>query len=94
MTTTVLAGAWVTGTPTADVVLSEHAPIQPGGHACRACGHVYSDELPVCPAALAASAGYPAAAERLQLVEVDGRLTPVEALRVDQERLASRLAAL
>lgn len=94
MTATVLNGALATGSPSADAVLTEHTPAEPGGHACRACGHVYSQDLPVCPAVVAARAGYPAAADRLRLVDVDGHVTALEAVQVSQERLEARVDAL
>lgn len=94
MTATVLNGAVATGSPSADAVLTEHTPVEPGGHACRACGHVYSHDLPVCPAVLAARAGYPDVADRLRLVDVDGQVTALEAMQVGQERLEARVDAL
>jgi len=90
MTATALGGALAVGAPSAEAVLSEHTPVQPGGHACRACGHVYSDELPVCPAVVATQAGYPSVADRMRLDQV----TALEALQVGQERIEARIDAL
>jgi hypothetical protein len=94
MTAAVVGGALATGAPSAEAVLSEHTPVQPGGHACRACGHVYSDELPVCPAVVAAQAGYPGVADRMRLDQVDDQVTALEALQVGQERIEARIDAL
>ncbi len=94
MTATVVGGALAMGAPSAEAVLSEHTPVQPGGHVCRACGHVYSDELPVCPAVVAAQAGYPGVADRMRLDQVDDQVTALQALQVGQERIEARIDGL
>lgn len=94
MPTTVLGGAFAAGAPSTDAVLAEHVAVQPGEQVCRACGHVYSDELPVCPAVLAAQAGYPGVADRMRMVQPSDQVSPLQALQLAHERLEARVDAL
>jgi hypothetical protein len=94
MSATVVGGALAIGAPSLDAVIAEHAHVEPGGHACRACGHVYSSDLPVCPAIVLARAGYPGAVDRIRVVQGDDQITPLTWLQMAHERLEARVDAL
>lgn len=86
----VVRGGLAVGTSSYDVVMAEHAPLMPGGESCRSCGFVYTGRQ-VCPALILAVAGYPALADRIQIVPTDREYSALCELSVAVARMEARL---
>jgi len=87
----VAGGGLSVGVPSCDAVLAEHAPQEPGGGSCRACGFVYTDQQ-VCPALILAAAGYPFLADRVRVAGNTRSLSDGESTGREMHDAQDRLA--